>query len=163
MRQKVSRRRFLGVLPGVAAAALVRADRLLSHEVAPSGGHPEPRPGIDGSSVLDAGQLADAPHVIEIYDGVREIPGIIDGIRCYCGCAELPTTRSLLSCYEEGGMARFCAICQGEARLAYRRRKEGQSLEQIRRAVDARFGPGAGAGDVGHPRHRPEGVRPRRS
>jgi len=36
-------------------------------------------------------------------------------------------------------MARGCLICQGEGRLAYRRWKEGQSLDQIRRAIDARF------------------------
>ena len=47
--------------------------------------------------------------------------------------------RSLLTCYHEGGMARGCPICQGEGRLAYGRWKEGQSLDQIRRAIDARF------------------------
>jgi hypothetical protein len=40
----------------------------------------------------------------------------------------------------EGGMAMGCAICQGEARIAYRRHEEGQDLAQIRRAIDARFG-----------------------
>ena len=57
---------------------------------------------------------------------------------CYCGC-ELLGNRSLLTCYSPTGMARGCPICQGEARLAYRRWKEGQSLEQIRRAIDARY------------------------
>jgi len=37
-------------------------------------------------------------------------------------------------------MAMGCAICQGQARLAHRRFKEGQTLDQIRRATDARFG-----------------------
>jgi hypothetical protein len=71
---------------------------------------------------------------------IREIPEVADGIRCYCGCAVLPGYRSLLTCYEEGGMAQFCVICQGQARLAHRRHGEGQSLDQIRNAVDARFG-----------------------
>ena len=75
-----------------------------------------------------------------IYDGVREMPHIADGIGCSCGCSALPGYRSLLTCYYPTGMAMGCAICQGQARLAHRRYKEGQTLEQIRRATDARFG-----------------------
>jgi hypothetical protein len=66
------------------------------------------------------------------------MPHIADGLACYCGC-ELLGNRSLLTCYSPTGMARGCPICQGEARLAHRRWKEGQSLEQIRRAIDARY------------------------
>jgi len=80
------------------------------------------------------------PHVQEIYELIREIPEIADGIGCACWCKTLPTYRSLLTCYYEKGMAMGCEICQGEAKLVYRRHKEGQSLEQIRRAIDARFG-----------------------
>lgn len=104
--------------------------------------HPEPRPGIDGSEVVSAEQLRAEgipEETIAIYDGIREIPGIADGLACYCGCM-LMGNRSLLTCYGPEGMARGCAICQGEARLAYGRWKEGQSLDQIRRAIDARFG-----------------------
>jgi hypothetical protein len=95
--------------------------------------------------VLTAEQLAHAPHRVALYDGIREIPHIADGIRCYCGCAELPGYRSLLSCYEGVGMATYCEICSGQGRLAHRRWKEGQSLDQIRRAIDARFGSGGEA------------------
>ncbi|NNE68903.1 MAG: hypothetical protein HKN29_00915 [Rhodothermales bacterium] len=103
--------------------------------------HPDPRPGIDASGVMTAEQLKGLPDsVIQIFDQIREIPEIADGIGCNCGCAAMPTYRSLLTCYHETGMARGCEICQGEARLVYRRAKEGQSLEQIRRAIDARFG-----------------------
>ena len=70
---------------------------------------------------------------------VREIPQIIDGIHCYCGCAELPDSYSLLTCYEGDGMAQMCHICQGEARLAYRLHKDGKSLEDIRTAIDAKY------------------------
>ncbi len=102
--------------------------------------HPEPRPGIDASRVMTREQLADYPDVVDAYDGIREIPQIADGIRCHCGCAELPGYRSLLVCYEGGGMARFCDICQGEGRLAYRLHKRGRTLDQIRKAIDARYG-----------------------
>ena len=103
--------------------------------------HPDPRPGIDGSDVLTREDLAAFPESVhEIYDMVREVAHIADGIGCGCGCSALPTYRSLLTCYHAGGMAMGCAICQGEARLVYRRHEEGQSLEQIRRAIDARYG-----------------------
>jgi hypothetical protein len=102
--------------------------------------HPDPRPGIDARDVLTPEQLAGAgDDVIAVFDQVREIPQIVDGIHCYCGCALLPGYRSLLVCYGPDGMARGCHICQGEARLAHRRWKEGQSLDQIRRAIDARY------------------------
>lgn len=104
--------------------------------------HPEPRPGVDASKVLTAEQLKGDAEMIVLFDAVREMPQIADGIRCNCGCATVPGYRSLLSCYEGVGMAQHCLICQGQARLAHRRWKEGQSLDQIRRAIDARYGDG---------------------
>ena len=131
-----SRRAFLRSLPPVAVGLLAAPRR-----AAAAIDHPDPRPDIDGSGVLTAEQLAGFPDsVTEIYDMVREIPHIADGIGCACGCSVMPHYRSLLTCYHSGGMAMGCPICQGEARLAYRRHKEGQSLEQIRRAIDARWG-----------------------
>lgn len=144
----ITRRAFLGrgacaalaLLPLSPDGALAR--RLLGPRGAD---HPEPRPGVDGSRVLTADQLPPIGDVVALFDAVREIPHIVDGIRCYCGCAELEGYRSLLSCYEAPGMAQYCEICQGQGRLAHARWKEGQTLEQIRRATDARYGPGAAA------------------
>jgi hypothetical protein len=133
-----SRRVFVAAVPPVLLswAFGVRAPWGRSRQTV----HPEPRPGIDASEVLTAAQLEGAGQdVIGVFDLVREMPQIVDGIRCYCGCAELPGFRSLLSCYQREGMARGCHICQGEAKLAYRRWKEGQGLDQIRRAIDARY------------------------
>jgi hypothetical protein len=132
-----SRRQFLRALPGFAlllaspmrAAALVTADH--------SGKHPEPRPGIDASRVLKAEDLDGDEELIELFDNVRKIPQIVDGIRCSCGCADLPRSYSLLSCYEGGGMARYCQICQNSGRIAYERHLKGDSLKEIRRQVDA--------------------------
>jgi len=133
-----TRRRFLGALPASAGALLVvplhaaRPGRIV---------HPDPRPGIDGSAVLSRDALAGlGGEVIEVYDMVREMPHIADGIGCSCGCSAMPTYRSLLTCFHAEGMARGCAICQAQARLAHRRFREGQTLDQIRRATDARFG-----------------------
>jgi hypothetical protein len=102
--------------------------------------HPEPRPGIDASGVLTHDDLADAPHAIPTFDKIREIPEIADGIFCHCGCAALPGYRSLLICYEDPGMAKWCEICQGEGNLTYRLHKAGKTLDQIRAAIDAKFG-----------------------
>jgi hypothetical protein len=101
--------------------------------------HPDPRPGIDASRVLTREQLADSPDAISAFDQVREIPGVVDGIRCSCGCARREGFYSLLSCYEGDGMARHCEVCQGTGRLAYRLHRQGKSLAEIREAVDLRF------------------------
>jgi hypothetical protein len=84
---------------------------------------------LEGSAALDA------------FEGIREIPGVVDGIRCNCGCAGQPGFYSLLTCYEgESPMARFCPICQGEGRMAARLHKAGKSLDEIRTAIDAKYG-----------------------
>lgn len=122
--------------------ALVPGARLLHASVrrGPPHPHPPPRPGITAAKVMTSEQLAGAPHAIEVFDLVREIPEIVDGIRCQCGCADSPGFYSLLSCYEADGMARFCDVCQGEAKLVHRLHHAGESLDDIRSAIDARFG-----------------------
>ena len=132
-----TRREFLRSVPMGAVAAFSLsssgAPRMLTH--------PDPRPGIDALGVLTAEDLAGFPsEIIEIYDMIREIPEVADGIGCGCACPALPNYRSLLTCFHAGGMAMGCPICQSEARLVYRRHTEGQGLDQIRRAIDARFG-----------------------
>ena len=135
-----TRRRFLGALLGAAAAlAGLPAKAWASSPRAAFGGkHPDPRPGITAAKVLPADQIHN-PEARPIFDLVREIPGVVDGIRCNCGCAELEGFYSLLSCYENG-MAQACLICQGQAKLAYRLHKEGWSLNGIRASIDAAFG-----------------------
>ena len=106
-----------------------------------SGGpHPTPRPGIDASKVLTRDKLTEHPAAEPVFDMVRQIPQVVDGIRCQCGCAELPEFYSLHSCYESDGMAQHCVICQGEAKLAFRMHEQGKTLDQIRAAIDEKFG-----------------------
>ena len=52
----------------------------------------------------------------------------------------MPEMRSLLSCYEGIGMAQFCVVCEGEGRMAVSLHAEGKSLDEIRSAIDRRFG-----------------------
>lgn len=147
MEQCTSRRGFVMSLVGGAAALIglptpagrrPRA-RHRCHLVTDPGPHPEPRPGIDASRVLPPEDLADAPDLISLYDGIRAIPGIADGVRCQCGCANLEGFRSLLVCFEGNGMATMCQICQTQGRMVVRLAERGRSLDQIRAAVDARF------------------------
>ena len=146
-----SRRRFLKLVPGATALALLGPRPIralaLTHRCMPASGggpkeHPEPRPGIDASRVLTPKELGGDEGLIELYDGIREIPHVADGVYCYCGCVEYAGYRSLLECYEGGGMAMACKVCQGEGALVVKRHAEGQTLDQIRRAIDARFGYG---------------------
>ena len=96
--------------------------------------------GLRAAGVDAAAVALDVTDAASIFQAVRQIPEIVDGIRCQCGCADLPGFYSLLSCYESAGMARICVICQGEARLALRLHQGGKTLDQIRAAIDARYG-----------------------
>ena len=137
-----SRRRFLGGCAAVLAVLVsgARLARAATAKALRGGPHPTPRPGITAAKVLTREQLAEHPGAIPVFDQVREIPEIIDGIRCQCGCADLPGHYSLLSCYEGDAMAQSCSVCQGQAKLAYRLHKEGKTLDEIRTAIDVRYG-----------------------
>ena len=132
-----SRRRFLTLLSIALVARPARAMAASGSAQKPK--HPTPRPGITAAKVLPDAQLMDK-SAAPVYAMVREIPQVVDGIRCNCGCADLDGFYSLLTCYERGGMAQHCVICQGQAKLAYKMHKEGFSLNAIRRAIDAEFG-----------------------
>lgn len=136
-----TRREFLSALAGALVAVAAGARSAVAGVRAPGEPftHPDPRPGIDASKVLTADRLAN-PSAAPVYEMVREIPEVVDGIRCHCGCAELDGYYSLLTCYEEQGMAQFCDICKGQAREAYRLHEKGKGLKAIRTAIDARFG-----------------------
>jgi hypothetical protein len=104
-------------------------------------GHPTPRPGITAAKVLTEKELEDSPGAIVAFNEVRQIPQIADGIRCHCGCADVDGYYSLLTCYERPvAMATVCDTCQGQGRYAYRLHRAGKSLDDIRAAIDARFG-----------------------
>ena len=135
----LSRREVLAALLLLSIAPR-RALHLCGSHAAHRGPHPKPRPGIDASKVMPADRLKDSPRVLVAFDEVRQIPGIIDGIRCHCGCASAPAFYSLLTCFEGDAMARICDICRGQGRLAFRLHKAGKSLDEIRAAIDDRYG-----------------------
>ena len=134
-----SRRHFVLLLPATLLATAVDARRGIVR-LPLSSDHPTPRPGITAAKVLTRDQLADHVDAAPVFDMVRQIPQIVDGIRCQCGCAEIEGNYSLLSCFEGTGMAGHCQVCQGEAKLAFRLNKDGKSLDEIRKAIVAKFG-----------------------
>lgn len=128
------------MVPAAAIIAGATARRVLATVLAfGNDDHPTPRPGIDASRVLTATQLHNA-DAAPVFDLVRQVPQVADGIRCHCGCAEVPGYYSLLSCFEGVGMAQHCDICQGQARLVHKLHGQGWSLNGIRAAVDAAYG-----------------------
>jgi hypothetical protein len=135
-----TRRQFVASLPALFFATSTGA-RCDVARAAPLSDHPTPRPGVTAAKVLTRKQLGDEhADAGPVFDMVRQMPHIVDGIRCRCGCAELAGNYSLLSCYEGDGMAGHCEVCQGEGRLAFRLFKQGKSLNEIRAAIDAKFG-----------------------
>lgn len=132
----VTRRTFMKSLLATSATMLVSRKLAFAGSVLP---HPDPRPGITGAHVLGADKLRGDKKLIALFDEVRKIPQVLDGIRCNCGCPNPPDFRSLLSCFEGKGMAKDCVICQGQARMAIRLHSEGKSLDDIRHAIDAKF------------------------
>jgi hypothetical protein len=131
-----SRRRFLALLPGVLVTLTAATPR--TRRTARRGPHPQPRPGIDASRVTPSDKVTHGSA--REFGMVREMPKVIDGIRCHCGCADVPDHYSLLSCYEGEGMAQHCQVCRGQVRLAHRLHKRGRDLDEIRAAVDAEYG-----------------------
>ena len=131
-----SRRQFVGTATAAIATMLIPR-RAFAAQRSP---HPTPRPGITGANVLTKEQLASKPPIVELFDSVRAMPEIMDGIRCNCSCEHPPEFYSLLSCFEGRGMAKDCAICQGQGRLAARLHRAGKTLGEIRIAIDAKFG-----------------------
>jgi len=116
----------------VAIAALLLATR--------SGGahHPAPRPGITGEKVLPASTFGDDERLVRAYAAARALPEVFDGLYCYCHCKEDMGHRSLLTCYQSEHAA-SCDICLAEGEMAATMHAHGATLDEIRRAIDARF------------------------
>lgn len=134
----MDRRRFTTTIPGLLASFLF-VPGAGPIPAARQGKHPEPRRGVNASKIVPREKLADSPEAIPVFDMAREIPQVLDGLRCQCGCSELPDHYSLLSCFEDG-MATHCEICMSQTKLAHRLHKDGKSLREIRAAIDAEFG-----------------------
>jgi hypothetical protein len=100
--------------------------------------HPDPRVGVTAANVLPAETMGLGYRAAEAYRVAAAIPETLDGLYCHCRCKENFQHRSLLSCFEsEHGAS--CDICIGEALIAAQMRAQGESLDAIRRAIDAQY------------------------
>jgi hypothetical protein len=129
--------RFLWAIAGVAGAAVVAL--LVAHRAGAVVVHPDPRPGVTAERVLPPSLVLHTPGAAEAYAAARSAPQVLDGVYCHCQCAKNFGHRSLLTCFESDHGAQ-CDICMGEALLATRLAAQGGTLDQIRRAIDQRFG-----------------------
>ena len=125
----------------IAGVAAVAALAVLA--VKPGAGgtvpHPEPRPGVTAERVLPPSLLPSTPGAAEAYAAARSAPRVLDGLYCHCDCSKHFGHRSLLTCFESDHGSQ-CDVCTGEATLATRLASQGSSLDDIRRAIDHRFG-----------------------
>jgi hypothetical protein len=117
----------------VAMAAIVLATRSMG-----AGQHPTPRAGVTGEKVLPASMFGEDERLVRAYTAARTMPEVLDGLYCYCHCKEDMGHKSLLTCYESEHAA-SCDICLTEATMAAQLHGQGATLEEIRRAIDARF------------------------
>jgi hypothetical protein len=125
------------VIAGLAGAAAVAL--LAVHRAGGVVAHPDPRPGVSADRVLPPSLVLNTPGAAEAYAAARNAPELLDGLYCHCECAKHFGHRSLLTCFESDHGAQ-CDICMGEAVLATRLGAQGGTLDQIRRAIDERFG-----------------------
>jgi hypothetical protein len=141
-----------GILAYGAFADRVAADRTAGPAVATEsvagapastrdadGHHPAPRPAAEREGVVPATRYAEHARIANVYRAAAEIPEVLDGIHCYCNCAEHAGHYSLLSCFASDHAA-MCDICMSEAETAFRLSRDGVELELIRDVIDRTFG-----------------------
>ena len=126
------------MIAGVAATAAL-AVLAVSKRAGGAVLHPDPRPGVTAERVLAPSLVPNTPGAGEAYAAARSAPGVLDGLYCHCDCSKHFGHRSLLTCFESEHGGR-CDICMGEATVAAKLASRGSSLDDIRQAIDQRFG-----------------------
>src|SRR5215475_8337163 len=141
--QPMSRRAFLERMSGLLVVAVLPINAVVRRfAVRSSLEHPDPRPGITAEHVLSVEALSSirSERVKDAYEWARTYPAIFDGIACGCGCTgRSGGHRSLLVCYETA-QPTGCQACRDEAQLVARLAGKDMPLEDIRAAVDKKFG-----------------------
>ena len=74
------------------------------------------------------------------YKAAAEIPDVIAGLACYCGCNKSQGHRNLLDCFvDEHGAT--CNHCVNEALDAHAMFMTGAPPAEIRQFIDEKYGP----------------------
>lgn len=100
--------------------------------------HPEPREGVTAERVMNPSFYSRWPRIARIYRYVAMRPAVIDGVYCFCSCAEHAGHYSLLECFYSDHGAN-CHVCLWQAETAYEMDRNGMTLDQIRQRMDDQF------------------------
>jgi len=102
-----------------------------------SSGNPSDKPSVPGEPpVLDPNRFFG--HAKSGYAAAQLCPEICAKLFCYCGCDMTDDHDSLLDCFTtDHGVD--CHICQEEALIALKMKREGKSMKQIQQAIDIMF------------------------
>jgi hypothetical protein len=100
-------------------------------------GNPSDKPSVPGEPpVLDPNKFFG--HAKSGYAAAQLCPEICAKLFCYCGCDMTDDHDSLLDCFTtDHGVD--CHICQEEALIALKMKREGKSMKQIQQAIDIMF------------------------
>lgn len=98
---------------------------------------PGDKPSVPGEPpVLDPNRFFG--HAKSGYAAAQLCPEICAKLFCYCGCDMTDDHDSLLDCFTtDHGVD--CHICQEEALIALKMKREGKSMKQIQQAIDIMF------------------------
>ena len=132
-----ARRGRRSAAPWIMVTVAVAAGLLLASRKSEAA-HPTPRDMDHAEHIVDSRQFAGYERVQDAYRMAAAIPNVLDGIYCYCACAEHSGHHSLHDCFTSEHGAR-CDICMSEAALAYRLTRDGASLDEVRDAIDALY------------------------
>ena len=101
--------------------------------------HPTPRVVEMASHVVPDARYAGQARARQAYQRAAAVPGVLDGLYCYCRCSEHSGHYSLLDCFASDHAA-GCDVCMSEAEIAHEMTREGASLGAIRAEVDRTYG-----------------------
>jgi len=127
----------LWIMSGSVAAALIVLG-IITQRSDGSSHHPTPRLDAHAAHVMPAARYEQSPRVAETYAMAAEMPGMLDGVFCYCYCHNTFGHYSLLDCFMDDHAA-TCDVCLNEAVITYEMTQRGEPLEAIRTAVDERY------------------------
>jgi len=105
-----------------------------------------------GPGELPSFLLNYANRTVDLYADVHAHKHILEHLNCYCGCMEANDPHdSLLRCFlvgegDDGSIVwtdhgANCGICLMELQDAINLAKQGKSVDDIRDAIDAKYGP----------------------
>jgi hypothetical protein len=75
----------------------------------------------------------------EAYAAAAEIPDVLAGLACYCGCKKSYGHRHLLDCFTDDHAA-TCGHCVNEALDAHSLFMTGTPPDEIRKFIDQKYG-----------------------